>query len=53
MNVHLDRHSCKVCNKNYSSSSSLWNNNNKFHKHNVVVCGTTVVLCMKLMKIIY
>jgi len=31
MNIHSDRYSCKICNKNYASASSIWNHNNKFH----------------------
>ena len=31
MNIHLDKYSCKICNKNYSSASSLCNHNKKFH----------------------
>ena len=32
MNIHLDKYSCKICNKNYASASSLCNHNKKFHK---------------------
>ena len=35
MNDHLKVHSCNICNKIYSSKSSLWNHNNKFHNINV------------------
>ncbi len=35
---------CKICNKLYSSASSLCNHNKKFHSNNVVQNGTTVVL---------
>ncbi len=27
-----DAHTCKICNKQYSSNSSLWNHTSKFHK---------------------
>jgi hypothetical protein len=27
-----DTHTCKICNKQYSSNSSLWNHTSKFHK---------------------
>jgi hypothetical protein len=27
-----DQHTCKICNKHYSSNSSLWNHTSKFHK---------------------
>jgi len=29
------RYSCKICNKDYSSASSLWNHNKKFHNENI------------------
>jgi len=32
MNIDLDKYSCKICNKNYASASSLFNHNKKFHK---------------------
>ncbi len=35
MNLHLDKYSCKICNKTYSSASSLWNHNSKFHNNTV------------------
>ena len=28
-------YSCIICNKKYTSNSSLWNHNNKFHKDTV------------------
>ena len=31
MNVHPDRYKCIHCDKVYSSASSLWNHNSKFH----------------------
>ena len=33
--IHLNEYRCNVCNKNYSSQSSLCNHNKKFHKKNV------------------
>lgn len=43
MNLHLDRYSCKVCNKNYSSASSLWNHNSKFHKIHIIPDNTLII----------
>jgi hypothetical protein len=43
MKVHLDRYSCKVCNKNYSGASSLWNHNNKFHKSGIILDNTLII----------
>jgi outer membrane protein OmpA-like peptidoglycan-associated protein len=36
--------SCNICNKNYSSKSSLCNHNKKFHNPNVVVCSSNEVV---------
>jgi hypothetical protein len=44
MNLHSDKYRCKHCNKNYSSASSLWNHNNKFHKNDVLVSTTNVIV---------
>ena len=41
----MDKHTCNVCNKLYSSYKSLWNHNKEFHKNNVVKCGDNVVKC--------
>ncbi len=30
----IDKHKCKLCNKTYSSYSSLWNHNKNIHKNN-------------------
>jgi hypothetical protein len=38
------RYRCNICNKNYSSASSLWNHNNKFHNDNVVILGKNEVI---------
>jgi len=35
MNENSCRYNCKICNKNYSSASSLWNHNKKFHNSNI------------------
>jgi len=38
MNIESDNISkicCKICNKQYKSTNSLWNHNNRFHKYNV------------------
>jgi len=37
------RYSCKICNKDYSSASSLWNHNKKFHNDDVVIVGKNEV----------
>ena len=34
--------SCKICNKNYASNSSLWNHNKKFHTNIVTNCCSSV-----------
>jgi hypothetical protein len=34
------RYRCKICNKEYSSASSLWNHNNKFHKNDAHIMQT-------------
>ena len=31
MIIKIDKKCCYICNKNYASSNSLWNHNNKFH----------------------
>ena len=41
------RYICKICNKNYSSASSLWNHNKKFHLINEVILGKTEVILGK------
>ena len=33
---NINNFRCKICNKDYSSASSLWNHNNKFHKDNIL-----------------
>ena len=44
MNVHPDRYKCVQCDKVYSSASSLWNHNSKFHKDVVVIGSHNVVI---------
>jgi hypothetical protein len=44
MSDHLERYSCKLCNKKYASTSSLWNHNNKFHKYIVTNDDTITTL---------
>jgi len=41
----ISKYICKICNKEYSSQSSLCNHNKKFHKVNVVNCGGNIVKC--------
>jgi hypothetical protein len=31
----IDNHKCNICNKSYSSYSSLWNHNKNIHKNNI------------------
>lgn len=42
MNVEDRKHVCNICVKSYSSSSSLWNHNNKFHNPVVSLCCPNV-----------
>lgn len=35
MSDYLQRYTCKICKKNYTRLSSLWNYNKKFHKDNI------------------
>jgi len=51
MNIHSDRYSCKICNKNYASASSIWNHNNKFHKEDVNDCKEDVKDCKGNVKV--
>ena len=43
MNLHLDKYRCNHCNKNYSSASSLWNHNNKFHKNDIILDNPIII----------
>ena len=40
---NIDKHSCNICNKLYSSYKSLWNHNKEFHKNNIVKCNNNVI----------
>ena len=46
--MNKKEYSCKICNKNYASASSLWNHNKKFHesihKSNVNIMSTSCQL---------
>jgi hypothetical protein len=41
----ISEYKCTICNKEYSSQSSLCNHNKKFHKNNIVECNTNVIPC--------
>jgi hypothetical protein len=43
MNLHPDKYRCNHCNKNYSSASSLWNHNNKFHKNDIILDNPIII----------
>ena len=42
MNENSCKRTCNICNKTYSSASSLWNHNKKFHNPNVSIKETNV-----------
>ena len=37
MSEENSRYNCNICNKKYSSASSLWNHNKKYHTSNIIV----------------
>ena len=43
MNLHSDKYRCNHCNKKYSSVSSLWNHNNKFHKNDIILDNPIII----------
>jgi hypothetical protein len=42
MNENSCKRECNICNKTYSSASSLWNHNKKFHINKNAICSPTV-----------
>ena len=41
----IDNHKCNICNKTYSSYSSLWNHNKNIHKNNIINNNKNTTFC--------
>ena len=41
----IDNHKCNICNKSYSSYSSLWNHNKNIHKNNIIHNNKNTTFC--------